>query len=272
MSTHGAEEKAMNAKMSWKSKLTNRRKYFAERKAGKAKKGKGAGKVRGGRGCKEQDDDDEPVIYECEFDCGFCSIDFGAVELHEAECDEGKRREAASERKESADDDDGQPPGSGAGAAATAEAKADLGVELAAEPAVDFGAGLTTFGVDARDEYVALLVRLGRVLLPEAIAAIDGCAVGDSAALSAAIHKLKGSAGYVGAVALQRSCAEARMAIAEAVRDDEEQELAAALLAEVHIQAVHLVKGECARVVSFLRTDDRTRELWLAGEGSKGRE
>ena len=33
-----AAEKAVNAKMSWKSKLTNRRKYFAERQAGKAAK------------------------------------------------------------------------------------------------------------------------------------------------------------------------------------------------------------------------------------------
>jgi hypothetical protein len=312
MSSAALAEKAAKAKMGWKARLTNRRQHIAERKAGGAKAKRGKQGKKDNRGCKgggserecDGEDEDEAseedvedkegehcgggggggsggggggdVVYECELDCGFASTDFEAVEQHELSCAErkGDGGGAGGDRKGAGGERAGTGGGTGAaGGAAVAESKDDDGGGGgSAAPAVNFAAGLATFGEDAEEAYLALLVRLARVLLPEAQAAMESAvACGDAAALRVAIHTMKGSAGYVGAEPLFELCADARAAIGGNVCTAEEPACAAAAAAAaaaVQAQWVEALLAEMARVVRLTRDDERTRALWDAFEES----
>jgi PAS domain S-box-containing protein len=181
-----------------------------------------------------------------------------------AACLDGRKAEQESETESVYDTADaaelGVLPeeGSGGGAEGAENEGSGETASFVADLPVDMKAGTANFG--SEDQYLDLLQRFRSSFIPEATASIQAALKArDSDALSKAVHRLKGSAGYVGAGALFQVCSETRTAImAKGASWEKSERQATAVLAEVK------------RVLAFLERNDKVRAFFDADQKGAG--
>ena len=179
-----------------------------------------------------------------------------------AACLDGRKAEQESETESVYDTADaaelGVLPEEGDGGGAEGAEGGGETASFVVDVPVDMKAGTANFG--SEEQYLDLLQRFRSSFIPEATAGIHAALKArDADALSKAVHRLKGSAGYVGAGALFQVCSETRTAIAAkgaTWRKSEQQ--ATAVLAEVK------------RVLAFLERNDKVRAFFDADQKGAG--
>ena len=123
---------------------------------------------------------------------------------------------------------------------------------------VNMEQGTANFG--SEQQYFDLLQQFQREFVPSAVSAIEAARkVRDADALSKALHRLKGSAGYVGASKLFSMCAEAR----ELINSDGSEW-------ENMLDTVDAVLAELQLVQRFLQRNDKVRAYFDGGTSSPG--
>merc|ERR1711871_1618981 len=123
---------------------------------------------------------------------------------------------------------------------------------------VNMDQGTANFG--SEQQYFDLLQQFQNEFVPSAVSAIEAARkVRDADALSKALHRLKGSAGYVGASKLFSMCAEAR----EIINSDGSKW-------ESTMDTVDGVLAELQLVQRFLQRNDKVRAYFDGGQNSPG--
>merc|ERR1711871_1481055 len=154
----------------------------------------------------------------------------------------------------------------GAGTATDSSAAPTGAVASDSKPVQPFGEscpvnmeqGTANFG--SEQQYFDLLQQFQKEFVPSAVSAIEAARkVRDADALSKALHRLKGSAGYVGASKLFSMCAEAR----ELINSDGAEW-------ENMLDTVDAVLAELQLVQRFLQRNDKVRAYFDGGTSSPG--